>query len=219
MSAAIEPLKTYYRTVAMQKLLVVMFALALMTACSSTSTKPEETPKPQPKPPEVLTARSAFQKLYISARSWAQDVRPYRLESATNGDSNGHDGKSAIWRAFFASAMQHGTKPYTWSGSEGSERGVNPGIEDSYNPNNASTQAFDIAFLKVDSDKAFEVAQQHGGAKILEKSPDTPIIYILEWNRVENMLLWHVIYGSREAPKLKVAVNASTGEFLRVEKS
>jgi hypothetical protein len=202
----------------MQKLLVVMFALALMTACSSTSTKPEET-KPQPKPPEALTARSAFQKLYISARNWAQDVRPYRLESATNSDSNGRDGKSAIWRAGFASAVQRGTKPYTWSGSEGSERGVNPGIEDSYNPNNASTQAFDIAFLKVDSDKAFDVAQQHGGTKILEKSSDTPVIYILEWNRVENVLLWHVIYGSREAPKLKVAVNASTGEFLRVEKS
>jgi len=202
----------------MQKLLVVMYALALMTACSSTSTKPEET-KPQPKPPEALTARSAFQKLYISARNWAQDVRPYRLESATNSDSNGRDGKSAIWRAGFASAVQRGTKPYTWSGSEGSERGVNPGIEDSYNPNNASTQAFDIAFLKVDSDKAFDVAQQHGGTKILEKSSDTPVIYILEWNRVENVLLWHVIYGSREAPKLKVAVNASTGEFLRVEKS
>ncbi len=199
----------------MQKLLVVMFALALMTACSSTSTKPEETTKPQPKPAEALTARSAFQKLYISARSWAQDVRPYRLESATNNDSNGHDGKSAIWRAFLASAMQHATKPYTWSASEG----VNPGIQDSYNPNNASTQAFDLAFLKTDSDKAFEVAQQHGGAKILEKSPDTPVMYILEWNRVENLLLWHIIYGNRDAPKLKVAVNASTGEFLRVEKS
>jgi hypothetical protein len=203
----------------MQKLLVVMFALALMTACSSTSTKPEEATKPQPKPPEALTARSAFQKLYISARSWGQDVRPYRLESATNSDSNGRDGKSAIWRAGFASAVQRGTKPYTWSGSEGSDRGVNAGIEDSYNPSNASTQAFDIAFLKVDSDKAFEVAQQHGGAKIVEKSPDTPVIYILEWNRVENLLLWHVIYGNRDAPKLKVAVNASTGEFLRVEKS
>jgi len=199
----------------MQKLLAVMFLLALMAGCTSTPTKPAETPKPQPKPAEALTARSAFQKCYISARSWAQDARPYRLESSTNADSNGRDGKSAIWRASFASAMQHGTKPYTWSSAEG----VNPGIEDSYNPNNASTQAFDIAFLKVDSDKAFEVAQQHGGSKILDKAQDTPVLYILEWNRVENILLWHVIYGSREAPKIKIAVNASTGDFLRVEKS
>ena len=204
----------------MKKLLVAMFALALMTACSSEAPKNTETAKPQPKPPELLTARSALQKLYISAHGWGADARPYRVESTANADSNGRDGKSAIWHAGFASVAQRGTKPYTWSGSEGPDRGVNPGIEDTYNPSNASTTAFDIAFLKIDSDKAFEVAQQHGGDKILEKSPDTPVLYILEWDRVNNLLVWHVIYGtSRSDAKLKIAVNATSGEYLRVEKS
>lgn len=203
----------------MQKLLMPLLALALMTACSSEPAKPTESEKPQPKAPEILTGRSAFQKLYISAHGWGPDARPYRLESMTNDDSKGADGKSAIWRAGFASAVQRGTKPYTWSGS-GTDRGVNPGTEDSYNPNNASTQVFDIAFLKIDSDKAFEVAQQHGGDKILAKSPDTPVLYILEWNHVSNELIWHVIYGeSRDNAKLKVAVNATSGDFLRIEKS
>jgi hypothetical protein len=32
-------------------------------------------------------------------------------------------------------------------------------------------------------------------------------------------LLWHVVYGTnRETAKLRVAVNASTGEFSKVEK-
>jgi hypothetical protein len=32
-------------------------------------------------------------------------------------------------------------------------------------------------------------------------------------------LVWHVIYGAnRESVKLNVAVNASSGEFIRVEK-
>lgn len=204
----------------MKKLLVAVFALLLMSACSSGPSKPAETAKPQPKPADVITARSALQKLYISAHGWGPDARPYRLESMPNADSKGLDGKSAVWRAGFASVAQRGTKPYTFSGSEGPDRGVNPGIEDSYNPNNASTTAFDIAFLKTDSDKAFEVAQQHGGDKILEKSPDTPVLYILEWDRVNNLLIWHVVYGtSRDEAKLKIAVNASTGEFIRVEKS
>jgi len=204
----------------MKKLLVAMFGLVLMTACSSEAPKNTETAKPQPKPPELLTARSALQKLYISAHGWGPDARPYRLESSPNADSNGRDGKSAIWHAGFASVAQRGTKPYTWSGSEGSDRGVNPGIEDTYNPSNASTTAFDIAFLKTDSDKAFTVAQDHGGDKILQKSPDTPVLYILEWDRVNNQLIWHVIYGtSRSDAKLKIAVNATSGEFLRVEKS
>ena len=204
----------------MKKLLMAMFALALMTACSSEAPKSSETAKPQPQAPDLLTARSALQKLYISAHGWGPDARPYRLESMTNADSEGRDGKSAIWRASFASVAQRGTKPYTWSGSQGSEHGVNPGLEDTYNPNNASTQAFDIAFLKIDSDKAFEVAQQHGGDKVLAKDADTPVLYILEWDRVNNDLVWHVIYGtSRSDAKLKVAVNATSGEFLRIEKS
>jgi hypothetical protein len=219
MGAALQHLKNFYRMVAMKKLLLAMFALALMTACSSEAPKNAETAKPQPKPPEVLTARSAIQKLYISAHGWGADARPYRLESTPNADSNGRDGKSAIWHAGFASVAQRGTKPYTWAGS-GTDRGVNPGIEDTYNPSNASTTAFDIGFLKIDSDKAFEVAQQHGGDKILAKAADTPVLYILEWDRVNSQLIWHVIYGnSRADAKLKVAVSATTGEFLRIEKS
>jgi hypothetical protein len=204
----------------MKKLLMAMFALALLTACSSEAPKPAENTKPQPQAPDLLTARSAFQKLYISAHGWGPDARPYRVESMPNADSKGRDGKSAIWKASFASVAKRGTKPYTWSGSEGSERGVNPGLEDTYNPGNASTQAFDMAFLKIDSDKAFEVAQQHGGDKLLAKAADTPVLYILEWDRVNNELVWHVIYGtSRGDAKLKVAVNATSGEFLRIEKS
>lgn len=204
----------------MQKLLMAMLALALLSGCSSEPAKPAAIAKPQPKPPEVVTARTAFQKLYISAHGWGPDARAYRLESMPNADSNGHDGKSAIWRAGFASAVERGTKPYTWSGSPGPDRGVNAGVEDTYNPNNASTQVFDMAFLKIDSDKALETAQQHGGDKVLEKAPDTPVLYILEWDHVNNELVWHVIYGnSRDDAKLKVAVNASTGAFLRIEKS
>jgi len=67
----------------------------------------------------------------------------------------------------------------------------------------------------VDSDKAFEVAQKHGGDKI----PDTPVRYFLEWNRSGNTLVWHVIYGnSRNDAKLVVDVDASAGDFIRKEK-
>jgi len=199
---------------------LVMMLLALFTACSD-SDKPAET-KPEVKGPELITARSAFQKLYVAARGWNQDAKPYRLESMATSDGNGQDGKWAIWRCSFASATKRAAKTYSWSGSAADgapSRGVNPGIEDSYSPSNSSTQVFDMAFLKIDSDQAFATAQKHGGDKILEKAPTTPVIYICDWNHVTNELTWHVIYGSsREGAKLTVAVNASTGEFIRVEK-
>jgi hypothetical protein len=206
----------------MKRLLLWMLGLALLslTGCTSDSTKPAE--KPQPKPPEYLTGRAAFQKLYIAAHGWARDAQAFRLESQMSSDYKGKDGKSGVWRAGFASALQRGVKPYTWSGTDAADapaRGVNPGAEDSYNPTNSSTQVFDIQFLKVDSDKALDVAMKHGGDKILEKAADTPIQYVLEWNHNENKLVWHVIFGSsREQPKLNVAVDATSGAFLRVEK-
>jgi hypothetical protein len=194
--------------------------LGVLTGCSSEPSKPAEPPKPEG--PELITGRSAFQKVYIAARGWKADAKPYRLDSMATSDGNGHDGKWAVWRGSFASATQRAVKSYTWSGSAADgapSRGVNPGIEDSYNPSNSSTQVFDLAFLKIDSDQAFGTAQKHGGDKILEKSPDTPVIYVCDWNHNTNELVWHVIYGAnREGAKLTVSVNASTGEFIRVEK-
>ena len=180
-----------------------------MAGCSSEPSKPAETAKP--KAPEAITGSSAFYKCYISARGWAPDSQPYRAESAT---SKSRDGKAAEWRTGFASPSQHSARPYTWSAGD-----VSHGVEDTYSPTNSSTLVFNVQFLKTDTDKAFAIAQEHGGSKLLETEPDTPVFYVLDWNRQENTLLWHVIYGTdRETAKLRVAVNASTGEFSRVEK-
>jgi hypothetical protein len=208
----------------MKKLLMAMLALAflVMAGCSSESSKPAQTQKPQPKPVELQTGRYAFQKMYVAARGWARDAQPFRLESQLMTDSRGKDGKADVWRASFASPAGRSAKPYMWSGTDVQDapaRGISPGTEDTYSPTNASTQVFDIAFLKVDSDKALELAQKHGGDKVLEKDPDTPILYALDWSHATNELIWHVIYGtSRDDAKLRVAVNATTGEFIRVEK-
>jgi hypothetical protein len=200
----------------------ILILLALLTACSSEPNKPAEEAKPEVKGPELLTARSGFQKLYIAARGWNQDARPYRIDSVVTSDGNGHDGKWAVWRGGFASPTQRSAKGYTWSGSaaEGAPaRGINPGNEDSYSPTNASMQTWDIQFLKIDSDQAVATAMKHGGDKILEKAPDTPVTYVCDWNHNTNQLIWHVIFGAgRENSKLTVSVDASTGEFIRVEK-
>jgi hypothetical protein len=204
-------------TIAFAAALLVI--LTLLAGCNS---NPAPQAKPEPKPPEQLTGRAAFQKVFIAARNYAVDVKPFRIESTPSTDGNGQDGKSAIWRASFASATQHGVKPFFWSGSNAPDapsRGVSPGNEDNYNPSNASTQVFDVAFLKVDSDQAFAEAQKHGGDKELEKDPTTPVLYICDWNHNTNQLVWHVVYGtSHETAKLSVAIDASTGAFIRVEK-
>jgi hypothetical protein len=188
-----------------------LMALALVSGCSS-SPKPAE--QENPKPPELLTGRSAFQQLYIAAHGWAADARPYELQSQTVADSKGQNGVASLWRASFASQTGHSSKPYMWSGvdlPEGPSRGVSSGPQDTFMPGNA----FDVNFLKVDSDKAYQVAEKHGG----EKLADSPVVYLLDWNRGENNLVWHVIFGtSRNDAKLVIDVDATTGNFIRKEK-
>jgi hypothetical protein len=206
----------------MRKRVGAVLVLLLLVGCSSQAPQPAPSEPPKPKGPEFETGRVAFQKSYIAAHGWARDAQPFRVESQITSDSKGQDGKSAVWRSSFASPSGRSARSYIWSGSNASDapsRGISPGTEDSYTPTNSSTQVFDIAFLKTDSDQALQTAQKHGGDKILEKSPDTPILYVLDWNHVTNQLVWHVIYGtSRDDAKLRVEVNATTGEFIRIEK-
>ena len=214
----------FLRDAATRRVIAVasLMVFALLSACNSNPPKPAAETKPEVKAPETLTGRAAFYKTFIAARNYAADVKPFRIESTPTTEDNGQDGKATIWRASYASAMQRGVKPFIWSGSnlpDAPSRGVSPGNEDVYNPSNASTQVFDPAFLKIDSDQAFTEAQKHGGDKVLEKDSSIPVIYICDWNHNTNELIWHVIYGaSRDEAKLTVAVNASTGEFIRVEK-
>ena len=185
--------------------------LVVCLAGCSPAPAPSSAEKAQPKAPETATGSGAFYKCYIAARGWAADAQPYSVESAP---TKSKDGKAGEWRSGFASAARGKTQAYTWKNGD-----VEHNVEDTYSPGNSSTQVFNVQFLKTDTDKVFAVAQQHGGDKLLEKTPDTPVIFLLEWNRQSNQLLWHVIYGAdRETAALRVAVDASTGDFVRVEK-
>lgn len=207
----------------MRRIPIALLALILLAGCSSEAPKPVTSVAKQPPKQETLTGRMAFQKLYQTARLWNADARCFRLDSQVTKESNGRDGKSGVWRAIFASPSRGIARPFVWSGVT-AEDAPNPGVapagpEDSFNPANTSTQPFDIVYLKADSDQALEVAQKHGGEAILKKDPNQPVRYILDWNPKKSQLEWHVIYGTAELDaKLNVAVNASSGEFVRVEK-
>jgi hypothetical protein len=158
--------------------------------------------------------------MFVTARGWAPDAQPYRLESVATSDANGQKGKAAVWRASFASASRRTIRTFTWSGStaEGApERGITPGTEDTYNPLNRETQPFDLGMLKTDSEQALKIAQERGGSKILKQNPQQTITYTLQNDPNHNVLTWYVSYGIPSNYKLKVAVNAMTGGFLRVE--
>jgi len=211
----------------MTQIITACLALLLLAACSP-GTKPVSSPESQStskapsKPAEYQTGRVSFQKMYLSARGWAADAQPFRLQSQFSAEAPTSEGKAGMWRGSFASPSERMMKLFLWSGLVGPdapELGITFSAEDSWNPNNNSAHVFDLGFLKIDSDKAYEAAQKHGGDKLVEKNPKQPVFFVLDWDTQKSELVWHVIYGnSQDEAKLRIAVSATSGEFLRVEK-
>jgi hypothetical protein len=207
------------KTIHLTKTALAAVTVLLLVAVGCDSTPSTPAAKATPAPSQIETGRFALQKMLAPARFWAADAQPIRLESTNIKDSNGHDGKANFWRAQFGSVSRQKSEPFSWSGVASSDvaRGVDHGVEDSYNPANRSARTFDLNFLKADTDKAFEVAQQHGGKQLLEKDPKTALTYMLDWDAQSSQLRWHVMYGGDTISKLTVLVDASSGEYIRKE--
>jgi hypothetical protein len=208
----------------MKRLSLLLLAVLALAACESkpaaTAPAAEQT-KPAPKAAEYETGREAFQKLYIAAHNWSPDAKPFRLQSQYTAGDPATEGKAGIWRGSFGSVARSSMKAFQWTGLVGPdvEQGISHGGDDSYSPTNTSTQVFDMVYLKIDSDKAFEVAQKHGGDKLTKKDEKIAVFYTLDWDKAKNKLLWHVAYGSSgDDAKLRVVVDATEGTFVRVDK-
>lgn len=206
------------------KTLTLALAAVLMLAGCSSKPNPEQKTQSQtaeqaPPKPDTETGRLAFQREITTARQWAADARPFRLESDTVTDANGQGGKAAIWRGSFASTSRRAAKVIVWSGvGKESERGISSGPEQDWSPTNTSTMIFELPFLKSDSDIAYNTALKHGGDKLLKKDPKTPAYYVLDWDPRKGELIWHVMFGkSRTEPELTIDVDASTGIYVRTE--
>jgi hypothetical protein len=195
-----------------------------MVGCDSG--KPSETAKAavpaKPKEATQYTGHDAYERMNGLALKWAPDAQPVRLESILTSEATGQGGKATIWRSYFASASRRSVKSFTCSGSrlpDSPAYGVttDPG-ENPYTPEFASL-AFSPFLFKVDSDKAYDLAQEHGGKGIVAKDSNQPVTYILLFDKKRNVPDWYIIYGKGEKDRKGIGViNATTGDFISAGK-
>lgn len=191
----------------------VVLLLALLSGCSEPPKS--ETAKPAVKPPEALTGRQAFQRIYPQARGWAADAQPLRLRSIRLAQLASGPGKSGAWEATFVSASKASSKTYTYSAVEAEgnlHEGVFAGPEES--GTRGPSVPFLMAAIKTDSDEAYQVAAAKS-QDYIEKHPGMPISFLLEQTNRFPSLTWRVIWGeSPSASDYSVFVDASTGKFI-----
>jgi hypothetical protein len=209
-------------------LALILVGMNLLTGCSS-NTKPAGGEQPagatatqtQSTPPALYTGLQAFRCTHGLAQRWAADAIPVRLESVINSEANGRNGKATVWKAAFISPSRGLIKYFNCSGSrlkDAPAYGPSADIEQPYSPD-VPAMAFQPLFLKVDSDKAYEVAQEHGGAALIKKNPDQMVKYFVLWNPKQRALYWYVMYGKeKESAAGTGMVNALTGAYAGAAK-
>jgi hypothetical protein len=209
---------------------LLIIGLAILTACSSSENKPKESTSEKPASaapapstqPVLYTGQEAFNRMLGLALKWSPDAQPARLESVLTTEATGQNGKSAIWRGFFVSPSRRAVTTVVCAGSRRPD--APPfGVSTEANTGAYNAEAANLAFLpllvKTDTDKAFEIAQQHGGEAILKKDAQQPVTYVLLKDRKQNVPVWYVIYGTSEKDRKGIGViNATTGAFVSAGK-
>jgi len=208
---------------------IVVFALLVLVSCgknqSSAPPNPDtvsaaSTSKTAVKIPQPITAGQALQKIEgYAQKQWASDALPIQIESEPNSEATGQDGKATVWQATFGSLKRGEIRTFHWSSSLDSEAPV-AGVSavsgaSTLNPQLAA-EMFQGFLLKADTDKAAQVALEHGGQAILKKSPNQQVKYIVVFDTKTNAPMCYVVYGE-DLKKNKGfgVIHGMTGEFLR----
>jgi hypothetical protein len=167
------------------------------------------------KPAEPLTGLHALFQMYTSARAWAQDLQILRYASINIAEVPHQDGKAAAWQVVFVSQALAKLRTYTFSAYEASAT-LHLGIfEEAPQDWPGSGKPFLLDMVKVDTDKVWETALEHG-RDYNSKNPKTPISYTLGMDK-GNDPVWRVIWGeSAGESSFSVLVDAYTGDFVRI---
>jgi hypothetical protein len=207
-------------------ILAASIALTLgLVACGSTppAANPSKAAGAQAEQKALVlyTAKQCFTSMVNLAQRWQPDALPFHLESELTSETTGQNGKSTIWRAMFASRARGTMKSFSCSGSllpSAPTRGYSSSAETAYPPN-VPALLFDPSYLQTDSDQAFATTLEHGGAPLIKQDPNQAVVYLLDWDAKQKVLVWSVIYGKTQADRKGICVlNAATGAFLRAGK-
>lgn len=200
---------------------IAVLAGGILTACSNQPpAKPSDQVKSEAAPakqePRLYTAKECLRMVQGQANLWSADSRLVHIESDLTSESDGKTGRSAIWRFMFISGRRSAMRTFICSGSR--EPSAPPvGLSEGMDlPLPRGGMPFDSFLLKVDSDRALEIAHGHGGERILKRNPQQPVTYVVEMAHGETTPHWYVIYGRNLKENKGIGIiNATTEKFVR----
>ncbi len=185
-----------------------------MAGCSEAPK--EEVKKEAPKPPMPITGRQGFQMTYPSARAWANDAAPIRVQGVNLDSVKPETAKAPVWQVTYVSASRAAMRVYTWSTVEEGNihKGVFGSAQDRWSAG-GQERPFEPGGIQVDTSEALETALTKAD-KYLAKPGQKPMVnFLLEQTSRFNEPVWIVMWGNSPGnAEFTVTVGATTGKVL-----
>jgi hypothetical protein len=198
---------------------VTVATLALF-ACSQAPTPAAnpatETKKEAAKPPEAVTAQTAFYESYKLARSWATDLLALSVTSGEVPNIKNEDGKCGQWTTVFVSPSLKQARSFTYAvASSGTDisKGVNVGNALPWGGETRDSMPFTNGQFSVDSDAAYKTGLQKA-SDWLKAHPGEKVSFRLGNATRFGAPVWYIMWGSTQNGYAAL-VSATTGLIVQ----
>ena len=168
-------------------------------------------------PPQTIAAKTAFGKIYPSARAWAADAEFLTEKPDELAGFKNEQGKAAMWEAGFGSQSLHQYKVYTYAVATvlpDVHKGVSANLALPWHGDTRDAMSVDLALFTVDSDAAYQAAAQEA-APWLAKNPDKKLSMVLGRTYKFGGPVWLVMWGDTKQGGYAVFVDASSGKVYK----
>lgn len=191
--------------------------LLALAGCSEEKKPVAAEPKEPEKPAEAVSAQSAFQQMYIQARSWSPDAKPVRMASLDIKEVKSEAGKAGAWECTFVSERARKARRLTYSVVDLPASNLRKGVFGNSDDNwtgGGQAKPFLVQAFKVDSVAAYDIAIKKG-EEYAKKNPNMPIKFLLEQTSRFPNPAWRVIWGESVALSgYSIFVDATEGGYL-----
>jgi hypothetical protein len=195
-------------------------ALLLAAGCSGSTATSDQgagaTASPAG-PAQTITAKTAFGKIYPSARAWAADAEFLTEKPDDLAGFKNEQGKAAMWEAGFGSQSLHQYKVYTYAVATvlpDVHRGVSANLALPWHGDTRDAMSVDLSLFSVDSDAAYQAAATEA-APWLAKNPDKKLSLVLGRTFKFGGPVWLVTWGDVKQGGYAVFVDASSGKVYK----
>jgi hypothetical protein len=174
-----------------------------------------ERSKEAAKPPEPISAKTAFWKMYKPIYAWSKDAMPLSLTNKEVADLSGEAGKEPVWIGVWVSPSKREARTVIYSEIDsGSDvhKGVTVGAGAIWSGATRDSKPFQNGEFSVDSEAAYKIAYAKAESWLKTHPGKKPSMLLASAARY-SAPVWLVTWGDQKSG-FSTVINATSGDLI-----